>query len=128
MNLELQYTLPKDFLRNILISAFESGVHGSHCWVDVVECRDTHAGGYDALYIKYDRKGGDEGSRKGRRVLDLEDVREGIRRLLASPKIKLHSSYRGRIAAAVVNQDSGEIDGELADYIVQAAVYNDHRL
>lgn len=124
MELKLRYTLPKDFLRNILISAFESGVHGSSSWATALEARDTHTRGYDALYISYDRKNDIEGARKGRKLIKLEHVAEGIRRILANKRIDLNNHDRGRLAAAVVTLDSGEVDGPLADCVIQAAVFN----
>lgn len=120
-NLKLEYTLSKDFLRNVMTSAFESGVYGSSSWSTVLEIR----GNYDAVHISYDRKTGQEGERKGRKWLDLDSLIEGIRRLLSSKRIDLGNSLRGRLAAAVVTQDAGEIDGPLADCVVQAAVFND---
>jgi hypothetical protein len=125
MHLKLEYSISRDFLRNIMISAFESGVHGTQSWATVLECRDTSSKGYDSVYMSYDRKTGAEGDRKGRRLLELDDLVEGIRRLLASKRIDLGSDLRGRIASAVNNDDSGEIDGPLADVIVQAAIFND---
>lgn len=124
-NLKLEYSLSKAFLRNVMISAFESGVHGVHSWGSVIETLDVVPGeGYDAVYMSYDRRTAAEGSRKGRKLLRLEHLIEGIRRLLASKRIELGSHLRGQLAAAVINDDAGEIDGPLADCIVQAAVFN----
>lgn len=120
MKLTLDYNVTNEFLDNVMGSATESGVHGVDGWMTVDRwlCR----GGFHA---SYDRKEDPEGERKGKVTIRRRDVLAGIRRLLTNKAIDISPEARGRLAAAVIDDDTGEIDGPLADLIIQAAVFND---
>ena len=125
MKVKITLELDEQFLKDVLTTICESGNYGINYWATpgrVVEGTPTD---YTAVQIAYDREEGSEGDRKGRIKMNLKRVAEGIQRVLTtSPKeLYLHESYIGRIAAAVAANDAGQIDGELADWIAQAAIF-----
>lgn len=125
MKIKLEYNLSADFLKSVLVSAFESGVHGVQSWgTATAVARTDKSGNYIAVKLSYDLKEGNEGDRKGRCTVGLKAIAAGIVRLLDN-KIDMGSDLRGRLAVAVVTSDAGEIDGPLADCIVQAAIFGD---
>ena len=119
MKLTLDYNVSNDFLDNVITSATESGVHGATYWLRV------RAELKDGVRIDYDLKEGEEGDLKGRFTMRRRQVLIGIQRLLTNRAIDIGPGARGRLAGAVITDDSGEVDGPLADLIFQAAVFND---
>jgi hypothetical protein len=122
--INLQYKLSDDFLKSVLVSALESGVHGVQSWATFKKIEEGTPNDYSAVLLSYDKKNHAEGSRRGRVIIGLGRVAQGIERLLQAP-IGLGNELRGRLAVAVISHDAGHIDGPLADCIIQAAIFDD---
>ncbi len=60
-------------------------------------------------------------------TVTIDTVATGIRRILAEGNpIGLNKTIIGAVAVASVENDAGEIDSEVADCILQAAIFNEY--
>jgi hypothetical protein len=128
VDLTIKLTLNEQFLKDVLVTICETpGMYGIGSWGAVKRVTKGKPDDYTEVELEYDLKEKDEGNREGLFVMGLPQVAEGIRRILTTPrdKMALHPSNMGRVAAAVCSDDSGQIDGEAADWIAQAAIYNE---
>lgn len=124
MKISIEFDLPAQFLKNVMVSALESGQHGTSTWATCVQISKGTGSDYSEVILHYDLKDEAEGNRAGLHKMGLAEVAEGIKRAL-SHGFELGSAVRGRIAQAVATYDSGEIDGPAADVIFQAAIYGE---
>lgn len=126
MKMTMEIDLPDDFLKDILTTICETpGAYGSAYWLTVEKVTKGEPSDYTEVELAYDLEEGEEGDCKGRFTLGLAQIAEGIVRIItgAPDKLSLHESNIGRVVAAVAAKDSGQIDGDAADWIAQAAIF-----
>jgi hypothetical protein len=126
MKLTMTVEIPDEFLKDVLTSICETpGVYGIAYWGNVEKVTQGRPDDYTEVDLAYDLEAGEEGNRNGRFTMGLQQVASGIAIILGgSPeKLALHQSNIGRVMAAVAANDAGQIDGEAADWIAQAAIF-----
>lgn len=126
MKLTMTVEIPDDFLKDVLTTITETpGAYGIRYWGDVEKVTKGEPSDYTEVELAYDLEAGEEGNRNGRFTMGLQQVAAGIALILGgSPeKLALHSRNIGRVMAAVATNDAGQIDGEAADWIAQAAIF-----
>jgi hypothetical protein len=105
----------EQYLDDILTTAVEGGIGywsfgRNYVWSD---------DGPTSVEIKQDDEDDDTWH-----TVDRSAIRKGITRLL-SGDMKVHESYVDMLRKADRHNDAGDIDAEIADLIVQAAVLGD---
>lgn len=109
------------FLAYILVTALEGDTRH---WADVenYETKDFDATG-NANSLKATIA--DNEGQLGRFDIDIETIATGISRITAPTSEMVSADRIKMIAEASAVNDAGDIDGELADAILQAGVFND---
>ncbi|MNK49868.1 hypothetical protein D3C87_687330 [compost metagenome] len=117
---------PSDqFLRDVLTTACEGG---SNYWAGV-KCLDTVEGPYGREWARV-RVWDCEDDDSDRFEVGYDELRDGIRRILAgdmtdkASHAQVANHYRAALFLALVSEpggDSGNVDGDLADCILQCA-------
>jgi hypothetical protein len=112
--------IPKDFTASVVTTAIESGVQGIGYWAST---RAYAWQGEDyAQAVIMDK----ESERPHMYVLNHETIKAGIHMIMdRENEMALDDSYRHAVRQAVLDDDAGQIDGDLADQIVQAATLGD---
>lgn len=126
MKLTMTIDIPDDFLKDVLVTICETpGAYGIHYWANVEKVTKGKADDYTEVELAYDLEAGEEGNRKGRFTMGLEQIASGIAIIVGGTpeKLALHAANIGRVVSAVSSKDSGQIDGEAADWIAQAAIF-----
>lgn len=123
-----------DFLAGVITTAVESNV-GINLWVEIVDYAwwspdlsggtAEHADGLTNAYVTLGKDEGEE-LESEETVIGVDDIARGLR-LIRENKLpadgSIHESYRKQIVAADLANEGGDIDVELADIIVQAALF-----
>lgn len=140
--LQVTVTLKDEFLSDIIINASETAFswfnfrYGARTWLNPATGqkitndralrahRDLECEGPFCICapFSYDKPNEDEGTLGGLSKLDFDTVTEGLRRIISG---ECKCGVAGEIAAAVALQDAGQIDANLGDCIVQAAVFGE---
>ncbi len=126
MKMTVTLDIPDDFLKEVLVTICETpGAYGVHYWANVEKVTKGEPSDYTEVELAYDLEEGEEGNRNGRFTMGPEQIAKGIALIVngAPGKIGLHESNIGRVVAAVAAKDSGNIDGEAADWIAQVAIF-----
>lgn len=109
------------FLRDIMTTFVETPM-GDWSTVSKTE-RD---GGSDRLVVSFVIRATENNdcTEWGRPIeIDAKAVYRGLRRAILGPT-NLHSSNRAKVYAAWLSLDGGEVDAEMADWIIQAAIFD----
>jgi len=104
------------FYFEIMITALEGGVDWALGVEDVVR-RGTGAGAYYESYVLMEEDG-------RRHSVTPKTIRDGIKKML-SPGFRINKDLRSALFRANIEGDSGEIDSDLADYIVQVGLFGE---
>jgi hypothetical protein len=107
----IELSVSSEFLSDVKITALEGGIN---YWAKVLS------------YNKYSRE---------HLIQDLESndkwyisnavIFKGLNRILSNPKFQIASRIKQYILNGVMEKDSGHIDAEAADCIVQAGLFNE---
>lgn len=105
------------FYKDILITAVEGGVN---YW-----CR-VSPGTYepDAGRVTLVEDENPKGKKRKRYALTWPSIQRAVQ-LVLDPKFRIREDLRDTLRRAYVTCESGDIDAELADCIVQAAIYGE---
>ena len=124
MQIQINLTVTDQFLRDVLCTACEGG---SNYWAHF-KSLETFAGQFGKEWQKVRVTEYEDGEKKhAQHVIGLEEMREGVRRMIARDFTKTeshaipYSKSAGEVLIAVVEDDAGNIDADLADLILQCA-------
>jgi hypothetical protein len=118
MKINFNLDVSDEFLHDIFITANESGYSDYWAITGLIRYNRLHVAEY-----------GDSVEMVSEKTITFPMLRQGIKRVLTrqmnnpAPYANIHSRYSGRLLAALLEQDSGQVDGELADIILQAAYF-----
>lgn len=115
-----------DFVWSIFVTALESGIHGVAIWANIKEYRHHEEDKYKARAVIVDH---DDGKRH---VITLHTIRRGLDAIDKSDWKKdadlgMHRSYRATAHIARLALDASDIDGPMADLIVQCGLFGEVR-
>lgn len=115
------------FLRDVLCTAVEGG---SNYWMHASATKRVKVGEYiEYEQVKVYETGDGDGDETAPRIIGLAQMAEGVRRMIARDftSDKSHampySKSAGEVLIAVVNDDAGNVDADLADLILQCACF-----
>jgi len=110
----------EQFLRDIAITAIEGG---TGYWASVSEYRADVAANEIIVVIHF-YEGEDDGDDQQTRKLTLMDIAEGIKRVL-NPEFRVGDQIKGCLIQSICSNDAGMADADVADVIVQAALFGE---
>jgi len=116
LKIELDLEISDEWCADVMSAALEGGI-GYWCAADSIQ-RDGL--GFRS-FIAYDAEDENAFKPKG---CDRRSIRLGVERIL-SGEVKVNKVLCGCILAGVTSYDSGLIDADAADCIVQAGLFND---
>ncbi|MGN7104887.1 hypothetical protein ACTHR6_24965 [Ralstonia holmesii] len=126
MDINLKLEVSDQFLWDVLCTAVEGG---SNYWAQF-KTLERYEGEHGPEHARVRvTEYGDADSAVSRKEIGLTDLAEGMRRIMTRTMDKpedhanVHSSHSGALLVAVVEDDAGQVDGELADLILQAAMF-----
>ncbi len=116
MKIELDLEISDEWCADVMCTALEGGI-GYWC-----EARDIQQDGLG--YLSFIATDSDVDSAFVPQGCDRRSIRLGVERIL-SGKVKVSKTLYGYILAGVTSYDSGLIDCNAADCIVQAGLFRD---
>jgi hypothetical protein len=109
--IRIELTIPYEFLCDIKTTALEGGIN---YWAKILSySKDSKE------YLIQDLESSD------RWYINNEVIFNGINRILVNPEFQIASRIKQYILNGVMEKDSGHIDAEAADCIVQAGLFNE---
>lgn len=116
--------VPDSTCAAIICTAFESGQYGIGYWACAEDVQHGSEDPLDDLYYKSITLVDAEEAEDWKHVVDYAAIRRGLQAVL-SPGFKVNPTMRGYVQSGVVGDNLGDIDGDAADVIVQAACFGE---
>lgn len=121
-NVSVSLPVDEQFLADVIITACEGGIN---YWANIVTYDHPENPAFTkAEIIDPEVRDDEEDPRDGHFTINLDAICEGIKVAL-DPETKLSTRFKNELYGAVREQDAGDIDADLADIIVQCAIYKE---
>lgn len=117
----------KQFLHDVFVTALEGGIGywsqaSKYHWSVDADGEQEDLDGFVAIIHEWDEDANDYGSKK--LTVNRQVIQSGIR-ALADKSFQVRDDIRKTVLAASAMNDSGDIDAEIADVIVQAGLFGE---
>lgn len=119
MQIQVNLEVSDQLLRDTLCTAAEGG---SNYWADF-KCTAMHRTEHGAEWEQAQvTDNGDGDGTQETKTIGLHELREGMRIMLERGKCA--DQYKGHLLQAIINDDAGYIDAEVADLVLQAVFFD----
>lgn len=119
----ISMAMSAQFLADVLVTIVEN----RKSWAEALRVTRHGAFGvdrnnYTTALFSFDTKTDEEGGRTGRGIVTLPRLADALLLSITPAFNGLHFRYKAIIFGAILTNDGGEIDSEVADYVLQAAL------
>jgi hypothetical protein len=123
---KLERELTDEFLGDILVTVFDGNYGGCWYWADWTQDTGQRIQSIGTRWLGVEIVVKDDTSPRTIYMVDYNMLTKGIQALLNRDAFA-DSTFPDHLVSAILEMDSGEIDGDLADVIVQMGLFEEVR-